>query len=39
MGCPKFDLRVRFSNAAAIAFDERLGYALEERASLGKPLE
>jgi ribosomal protein S18 acetylase RimI-like enzyme len=39
MGCPKLNLQVRSSNAAVIAFYERLGYSIEDRASLGKVLE
>ena len=38
MGCPKLNLQVRFSNSQAVAFYERLGYAAEERVSLGKLL-
>lgn len=39
LGCPKLNLQVRSSNAEVIAFYERLGYAIEDRASLGKTLE
>lgn len=38
IGCPKVNLQVRTSNSAVIAFYRALGYAVEERASLGKPL-
>ena len=38
LGCPKLNLQVRSSNAEVIAFYERLGYAIEDRASLGKVL-
>jgi ribosomal protein S18 acetylase RimI-like enzyme len=37
-GCPKVNLQVRASNAAVVAFYERLGYRVEERVSLGKLL-
>lgn len=39
LGCPKLNLQVRSSNAEVIAFYERLGYSVEDRASLGKILE
>ena len=35
-GCPKLNLQVRASNRVAVAFYERLGYAVEERVSMGK---
>lgn len=38
MGCPKVNLQVRSDNSVVLAFYERCGYAVEERASLGKPL-
>jgi len=37
-GCMKVNLQVRASNAGAVAFYERLGYAVEERISMGKRL-
>jgi ribosomal protein S18 acetylase RimI-like enzyme len=37
-GCPKVNLQVRASNAAAVAFYRRLGYAQDESISLGKRL-
>jgi ribosomal protein S18 acetylase RimI-like enzyme len=37
-GCLKVNLQVRASNRQVIAFNERLGYAVEERASMGKRL-
>jgi ribosomal protein S18 acetylase RimI-like enzyme len=37
-GCPKLNLQVRASNRQAVAFYERLGYAVEERVSMGKIL-
>jgi ribosomal protein S18 acetylase RimI-like enzyme len=38
LGCPKVNLQVRSTNAGVVAFYERLGYAVEERISMGKPL-
>jgi ribosomal protein S18 acetylase RimI-like enzyme len=38
-GCPKINLQVRAENAGVVAFYERLGYAIEERLSLGKVIE
>jgi ribosomal protein S18 acetylase RimI-like enzyme len=38
-GCPKLNLQVRGDNEEALGFYERLGYATEERVSLGKRLE
>jgi 2-phosphosulfolactate phosphatase len=37
-GCTKLNLQVRDTNLGVIAFYEKLGYALEERASLAKRL-
>ena len=37
-GCLKVNLQVRTSNAAVIAFYEKLGYAVEDRVSMGKCL-
>ena len=37
-GCLKVNLQVRTSNAEVIAFYEKLGYAVEERVSMGKRL-
>ena len=39
LGCPKINLQVRSSNEAVIEFYERLGYRIEERASLGKRID
>jgi ribosomal protein S18 acetylase RimI-like enzyme len=36
LGCRKINLQVRATNRAVVAFYERLGYAVEERVSLGK---
>jgi ribosomal protein S18 acetylase RimI-like enzyme len=38
LGCPKVNLQVLASNYAVVAFYERLGYAVEERISMGKLL-
>jgi ribosomal protein S18 acetylase RimI-like enzyme len=38
LGCPKLNLQVRSSNAEVITFYKRLGYAVEERVSMGKRL-
>jgi ribosomal protein S18 acetylase RimI-like enzyme len=38
-GCPKINLQVRGTNTAALAFYERLGYAIDDAISLGKRLE
>ncbi len=38
LGCSKINLQVRPANAAAVAFYRRLGYAVEERVSMGKRL-
>lgn len=37
-GCPKINLQVEGGNRAVVGFYERLGYAVEERVSMGKPL-
>ena len=39
LGCPKLNLQVRATNLAVVAFYEKLGYVLEERASFGKRRE
>ncbi len=38
LGCPKVNLQVRATNDDVIAFYRKLGYDVEERASLGKVL-
>ncbi len=38
MGCPKLNLQVRAPNRETVAFYEKLGYAVEERVSMGKRL-
>lgn len=38
LGCMKVNLQVRSSNAAVIAFYQKLGYQIEERVSMGKKL-
>jgi len=37
-GCPKINLQVRTSNAAAVRFYERLGYTTDDVVSLGRRL-
>ena len=39
VGCPKVNLQVRGDNEAVISFYRKLGYQVEDRASLGKRLE
>jgi len=38
LGCCKVNLQVRTSNEAVVRFYERLGYAVEDRLSLGRRL-
>jgi ribosomal protein S18 acetylase RimI-like enzyme len=38
LGCPKVNLQIRATNTGVIAFYERLGYAVEDRISMGRPL-
>jgi ribosomal protein S18 acetylase RimI-like enzyme len=38
MGCPKLNLQVRAINQGVLPFYERLGYRVEDRISMGKPL-
>ena len=38
MGCPKLNLQVRGSNEQVLEFYQALGYEIEDRISLGKPL-
>jgi len=38
LGCPKINLQVRVGNEPVIAFYRKLGYAVEERVSMGKRL-
>jgi ribosomal protein S18 acetylase RimI-like enzyme len=38
LGCPKLNLQVRSTNGDVVAFYERLGYAVEDRVSMGKRL-
>jgi ribosomal protein S18 acetylase RimI-like enzyme len=37
-GCPKVNLQVLASNAVTVAFYQKVGYAVEERISMGKLL-
>ena len=39
LGCPKINLQVRESNAEAIGFHNRIGYATDHVRSFGKRLE
>jgi ribosomal protein S18 acetylase RimI-like enzyme len=38
LGCPKINLQVVVANASTAAFYQELGYAIEERIPMGKPL-
>lgn len=38
LGCAKLNLQINRSNAEVVAFYEALGYAVEDRISMGKPL-
>jgi ribosomal protein S18 acetylase RimI-like enzyme len=38
LGCAKVNLQVRATNAEVVQFYERLGYAAEDRISLGRRL-
>ena len=38
LGCPKINLQVRSSNADVIGFYERIGYSIDDVASMGKRL-
>ncbi|MFH1688920.1 MAG: GNAT family acetyltransferase [Candidatus Eisenbacteria bacterium] len=38
LGCPKLNLQVRGTNRQAVGFYESLGYATEDRVSMGKKL-
>ena len=38
LGCAKVNLQVRATNAAVVRFYEKLGYAVEERVSMGKTI-
>ena len=38
IGCPKLNIQVRSTNAAVLAFYERLGYTQDQTISLGKRL-
>ena len=39
IGCPKINVQIRSENAQAIAFYERLGFAVEDVVSMGKRLD
>lgn len=38
LGCPKINLQVVLANYSVVAFYQKLGYAIEERISLSKPI-
>lgn len=38
LGCPKLNLQIRVGNEAAMAFYDRIGYRVDEVASMGKRL-
>ena len=39
LGCPKVNLQVRASNTGVVAFYQALGFAIEERVSMGRRLD
>jgi ribosomal protein S18 acetylase RimI-like enzyme len=38
LGCPKINLQVRMNNTSVVEFYKTLGYSVEERVKMGKPL-
>jgi alkanesulfonate monooxygenase SsuD/methylene tetrahydromethanopterin reductase-like flavin-dependent oxidoreductase (luciferase family)/ribosomal protein S18 acetylase RimI-like enzyme len=38
LGCPKINVQIEGTNTDVVRFYERLGYAVEDRVSMGKPL-
>lgn len=38
LGCPKVNLQVRTTNGGVVAFYRQVGYEIEERISMGRPL-
>ncbi|PYV15135.1 MAG: acetyltransferase GCN5, partial [Acidobacteria bacterium] len=38
VGCPKINLQVRGGNREVVSFYEELGFAVEDRVSMGKRL-
>jgi ribosomal protein S18 acetylase RimI-like enzyme len=38
IGCTKINLQIRISNQGVVSFYQKLGYAVEERVSMGKRL-
>jgi ribosomal protein S18 acetylase RimI-like enzyme len=38
LGCPKVNLQIRSSNGQVAEFYRRIGYVVEERVSMGRPL-
>lgn len=39
LGCPKVNLQVRATNVTVVAFYRSVGYEIEERLSMGRPLD
>jgi ribosomal protein S18 acetylase RimI-like enzyme len=39
LGCPKVNLQVRTTNSTVVAFYQSVGYEIEERLSMGRPLD
>ena len=39
LGCPKINLQVRSTNAEVTRFYESIGYSVEDRISMGRPLD
>ena len=39
LGCPKINLQVRKNNVAVLDFYKAIGYEIEERVQMGKPLD
>jgi ribosomal protein S18 acetylase RimI-like enzyme len=38
LGCPKINLQVRMNNTSVVDFYKTIGYVVEERVQMGKPL-
>jgi len=38
LGCPKINLQIMLANYSVAAFYRKLGYAIEERISMSKPI-
>ena len=39
LGCPKINLQIRKNNVAVVDFYKAIGYEIEERVQMGKPLD